>query len=475
MTVTAARRDVLDLTRDAVVPGDCAAVDDIRIQRVGRDVSVLFGAHRMPLAKRDLAVVAAARDAHRPALLLAAVDPVWKLVVGDDVVELRGRLVVPGAPGLAVIHADGGALVDGQEDDIGVVGIDPDGVIVVTAGRAFDGRKTLAGVGGAVSGCVGDIHHVAVLGIDADAGEVRAAAVDALLVVDAAPGAAGVVGAIEPAGIPPGFHQGVHPVGVAGRDADADAAGPRGHPLGEGGQPAGKLVPGVAAVGGLEQPAVRPRECAVSPRTLPRLPQHRINDLRIAGVEGEIRGARMLIFIEHLLPVLTAIRGAEDAALGIRPIGMPQDRHEDAIGIVRIHQNGRYLLAVAQAEVAPGLAGVGGLVHAIAHRKVGSLQAFAATHIDDVGVGRRYGYGADGAGGLVVEDRLPGETVIVALPHPAVVDPDVKDVGLVGNARSANGAATAERPNRPPLQGGVGLGIEGLGANHGQQARCDEQ
>jgi hypothetical protein len=68
------------------------------------------------------------------------------LVVGAHVVELRRRLVVPGTPGAAAIHADGGALVHGQQDDIGILGVDPDGVIVVAAGRAFNRGETFAGI-----------------------------------------------------------------------------------------------------------------------------------------------------------------------------------------------------------------------------------------------------------------------------------------------------------------------------------------
>ena len=54
----------------------------------------------MPVAERDLAFVASAGDAGGSAFLLAAADPIGKRVVGADMVELRGRLVIPGAPGL---------------------------------------------------------------------------------------------------------------------------------------------------------------------------------------------------------------------------------------------------------------------------------------------------------------------------------------------------------------------------------------
>ena len=115
------RRDVLDLAGAPVEARHLAAVDDVGVERVGRDVAVLFDADRVPFAEGDLAVVAAARDAGRAALLLAAADAVGKRVVGGDVVHLRGRLVVPGAPGLAAVDGDDGALVARDQDDVRVV------------------------------------------------------------------------------------------------------------------------------------------------------------------------------------------------------------------------------------------------------------------------------------------------------------------------------------------------------------------
>src|ERR1022692_4552839 len=196
------------------------------MERVGRDVVVFLGAHGMPFAEGDLAIVAAAGDGGGSALLLPAVDPVGRLVIGDDVIELRGGLVVPTAPGSAVVDGDGGALIGGEEDDVGVQGIDPDGVIIVAAGRALDGGETVAGVVAAVGGGVGDVDDVLVFGIDADAGEIATAAVDALLAVDALPVGAGIVGAVGAAGFAARFHEGVHAVGVARGDGDADASEP---------------------------------------------------------------------------------------------------------------------------------------------------------------------------------------------------------------------------------------------------------
>ena len=56
----------------AIISRQLAAVDDVGIERIGHHVAVFFGSHGMPVAEGDLAVVAAAGDASRTALLLAA-------------------------------------------------------------------------------------------------------------------------------------------------------------------------------------------------------------------------------------------------------------------------------------------------------------------------------------------------------------------------------------------------------------------
>src|SRR4029077_2461769 len=120
-------RDILSLPRDAVEFGRLAPVDDIRVERVGRYIAVLLNANGIPVAKRDLAEIAAAGDARAAALLLPAVDPVGELVVGDHMIELGCGLVVPGTPGRTTVHADGRTLVAGQGDGLWIFRIDPDG------------------------------------------------------------------------------------------------------------------------------------------------------------------------------------------------------------------------------------------------------------------------------------------------------------------------------------------------------------
>src|SRR5581483_5964581 len=120
-------------------------------------------------------------------LLLAAVDPVGKLVIRDHMIKLCCRLVVPTAPGLAAVHGHTGPLIAGQENDVGVVRINPEGVRVVASGGSLESGEGLAAVAGAVGTGVRHVDDILVLRINLDLGEVGTPAPDALLAVDMLP------------------------------------------------------------------------------------------------------------------------------------------------------------------------------------------------------------------------------------------------------------------------------------------------
>src|SRR5713101_4641533 len=86
------------------------AVNNVGVERIDGNVSVLEDSNGMPLAKADFSVIAAAYCSGGAAFLLRAVNPIRKPVVRCDVVELRGRLIVPAAPRRAPVHADDRAL-----------------------------------------------------------------------------------------------------------------------------------------------------------------------------------------------------------------------------------------------------------------------------------------------------------------------------------------------------------------------------
>ena len=150
---------------------------------------------------------------------------------------------------------------------------------------------------------------------------------------------------------------------------------------------------------------------------------------------------------------------------------MAEDGDEELVGVARIDGDLRDLLAVAQAEVGPGFAGVGGFVEAIAGGEIGALEAFAAAGVDDVGIGGGDGERADGSGGLVVEDGVPGTAVVGGLPDAAIADADVEDVGLGGDALGGFGASGAQGSDGAPAHFGKHFGVVGGSEGEGKRRR----
>ncbi len=130
---------------------------------------------------------------------------------------------------------------------------------------------------------------------------------------------------------------------------------------------------------------------------------------------------------------------------------MSRDGDEEPVGIARIDGHHGNLLPIAQAEMRPGRTGIDGLVDTVADGEIGTMQPFPAADVDDVGIGRCNDDCADGAGRLMIEDRIPGAPVVVGLPHPAVYRADVEDIRLARNAGEGARAAAAKRPDVAPV------------------------
>ena len=157
-----------------------------------------------------------------------------------------------------------------------------------------------------------------------------------------------------------------------------------------------------------------------------------------------------VVLRQHLLKRAAAVGRSIDAALVVRTVGMAEHGDEQPIGVARVDDDVGNLLAVAEAEMRPRLAGVGRLVDAVADRQIGAGEPFAAADVDDVRVRRRDRDRADRSGGLVVEDRRPRPPEVGRLPHPAVYRAGIEDVRLRRHAGDGFGPSAAERSDRTP-------------------------
>src|SRR5437899_2821494 len=125
---------------------------------------------------------AARGRADRPTVLLRAGDPVRKAIIGGDVINLRRRLVVPGAPGRSAVYGYDPALIAADNHPLWIVGIDPELMIIVAAGCTLDRRPCLAGIGRSIHALIHYVQSVRVFRIDGNLFEVPAAVPDALVV-----------------------------------------------------------------------------------------------------------------------------------------------------------------------------------------------------------------------------------------------------------------------------------------------------
>ena len=105
------------------------AVEDLRVERIGRDRAELGRGERRRVEDVDLPEVAAAARHDRAGVLLGPHHPVRIARVGGHVVDLPDRLVVPGTPRLSAVERHARALI---------------GADAACAGRSSD-RSTCSG------------------------------------------------------------------------------------------------------------------------------------------------------------------------------------------------------------------------------------------------------------------------------------------------------------------------------------------
>ena len=238
------------------------------------------------------------------------------------------------------------------------------------------------------------------------------------------------------------------PVRARRRDRDPDLPqDPLRKPLGP-----REIGPGVAAVGGLEQPAAR-ASAAHLIRPADRLPERREQDARVLGVDAHIDRARGIAPREHLLPGGPAVAGAEQTALGIWPVGVTERRDVDGIRIVRVDPHLADLPGVGEAEVAPAASAIGRAIDPVAMGDVAPDRRLAHTRVDDIGIGRRDREGPDRrALEVAVAHVAPVQPAVVGLPDPAAGRPHVEGLPVARIAGHGDHPAAAERAELAPLE-----------------------
>ncbi len=241
------------------------------------------------------------------------------------------------------------------------------------------------------------------------------------------------------------------------------------------GNPAGQLLPRRSAVGGFIDAALRAAERAVLVESLLLLPQRRVHDIRILGIDPHIVAADVLVLVKYFLKRSAAVRRPENPTLRVRPVRVSQRRHEQPVGVSRVHLDIGDHLRIAQPQVRPRLAGVRRFVHPVAHRQVGPDDPRSRTHVNHIWIRLRYRNRSNRPRRLFVEQRLPRRTEIRRSPYSAVVKADIKDVGLTGNSGQRPRPPRSHRPDGSPVHFGIQLRIDCLSRRQHRQGKEEKR
>ncbi len=302
------RPDLLRLARLDVDPLDGAAlalaVGGAPVGRIVLGMETVAAADVEPEVGQQLALAVRRRAAPGPVVLEAAVDVIGVAHVGADGVELGHGQVVEEDPGLAVVVAERGAAVLADVETVLVGWVEPHGVEVGV--EAADLVPGLAAVGRVAHIRGQPVDPLVLERVDVDVAVVEGPVV---LPAHERPGGAAVLGAVDArpelghvlvlgvrlligpkAGgrLEAVLDDGRQDVRVGAGDGQADAAElARGQSLGE-------LRPGLAAVGRLEDAAVRAAGVE-APGLAEALPHGDEEGLRFGRVHDQVDGPGLAV------------------------------------------------------------------------------------------------------------------------------------------------------------------------------------
>src|SRR5712691_11921163 len=386
-TVLAAKRDrrrgnIAHLPRHLGQSHDAAegtrVVDDVRVQRIRNGVTTLSGSNGKPIPLGDLSVVSTAGDRCGAAVLLRSVDPIGEPVTGGNSVKLSRWLVVPRAPGLAAIYADGRALIDAQDNSLRICGIDPHRMVVIAARSAFDRRESMPAVRRAVQILLRHVDRIRILWVHENFAHVPIP-FDPAIRRGFFPSCSAIVRTIEPAILFFRFKNQVN-APAASRRCDRHT---RPAPVSAGKSMLRNLRPGNALVGGFVKPAARAKRSPLLPRLSYAVPKRREDHARIARFETEVHGAGYIVLEQNSPPRASAVNGPKNAALLVRSEAVTHGSHEHDVRIAWVHKDARNVPRVRKADVLPRLSAIRRFVDAISVRNVGIKAVHSGTHVND--------------------------------------------------------------------------------------------
>src|SRR5262249_8453212 len=138
--------------------------------------------------------------------------------------------------------------------------------------------------------------------------------------------------------------------------------------------------------------------------------------LRVRRADRDVDDAGLVVEPgQDALPGLAAVLGLEQPAIAAGAVEPSERADVDDVRVLGVDDDRTDLVRRLEPHVLPGLAAVRALVDAVAVGDGIARVVFAGPDPDDVLVGRGDGDCADGHGGLAVELVLKGDAVVVCL------------------------------------------------------------
>src|SRR5438093_1063137 len=452
-----------------VVPRNLVAVarrpDDVGIRGIGNGEARLAAAEAvLPRVAEPVEAGARAfgrprRAAHRAIVLHVAVHEVRHLRVDRHVIHLpdRQRDALNAA---AVLLCDAETRIVRDHEALRVLRIPPD--VVVVAAPVDPLLERAPAVGGLPERAVRDEHFVLVHGRNGKMDVIAGAADQRALPVDDAPRTAAVVRAPQRS-LVRRLDQRIDATGIVRRDRDVNLSKRRSRqpfdspliltPPAKGlAQGRSQSHPRRTAVGGLVHAAAW-SSAQLGPWMHLHLPRTREQRPRIFRVHRQTRAAGVLVDEQHAVPVLTAVGGAEYAALCLPACHAADRARDDDAGIGGVNADAADAARLVEGPVRPGRASVERLINTVADDvAVADRPRLSSTRPDDARVGRRDGKRADGRDGQGVRHRRPSHAAVGRLPYAAGCGAGAVREWIARHAGDRGDAVADGRPDEAECQ-----------------------
>ena len=423
-----------------IEPGEVAAVvaavNDIRVQRIGHHVTALRSGGSLPFVLGDLSAVATRQDTDGGIILLRSKYAIRIMVVRTHPVELRRRLVHIRAPVVAAIKAHLCAAVVGNDHTVAIGGVDPE--IVVIAMRRVDVAERFTAIGAFQKVYIEYVHDVLVFRIGEYLGIIPGTLADIVITALQGPVFTSVVTHVQSAIFI--LEQRIHFIGVGRTNGyPHNTPGAFGQSL-----MGGNILPGLTSIHTFPYAAALATAFQAIGRTQD-APGSGIQYCGVARFHHQVAATGLIIYIQYFFPAAAAIGGFENTPFFIGTEEMADGRHPYDIGILGMNDDADDMPRILQADITPAAASIIGTPDAEAFAHIAPQGIFPFAHIEDGGIAGCNGHATDTAAEIFITDVLPVAATVDGFPYTAARSAEIERVLLAVIAGHGPAASAAER------------------------------